>query len=88
MCEWRVDYSTCSKENHFSFHPDAAGGKKKRVESGDQVGGTWKNQLMQFNNVSEPMASAVVAAYPSPARLISVSSFSPSFSHMISLSLL
>ncbi|CAI8024649.1 Crossover junction endonuclease EME1 [Geodia barretti] len=26
-----------SKENHFSFHPDAAGGKKKRVESGDQV---------------------------------------------------
>jgi crossover junction endonuclease EME1 len=60
-----------SKENHFSFHPDAAGGKKKRVESGDQVGGTWKNQLMQFNNVSEPMASAVVAAYPSPAHLIS-----------------
>lgn len=43
-----------------------------QVESGTQLATTWKNQLMQFNNFSEPMASAVVAEYPTPAHLISV----------------
>ena len=41
--------------------------------SANQVSSTWKHQLMQLNNMSEPMASAVVAAYPSPAHLLSVS---------------
>jgi hypothetical protein len=59
------------KESHFSFHPDAASGNKKRVESGTQLVTTWKNQLMQFNNFSESMASAVVSEYPTPAHLIS-----------------
>ena len=68
---------THRKESHFSFHPEAAtSGLRKRAESGDQVGTTWRNQLMQFNNLSQPMAAAVVAAYPSPAHLISVSSLS------------
>ena len=44
-----------------------------QVESGNQLSTTWKNQLMQFNNLSEPMAAAVVAEYPTPAHLISVS---------------
>lgn len=33
----------------------------------------WKHQLMQFNNISESMASAVVASWPSPAHLFKVS---------------
>lgn len=59
------------KESKFSFHPDAATTHKKRaVDSESQLSATWKNQLMQFNNLSEPMASAVVAQYPTPAHLI------------------
>ena len=42
-------------------------------ESDDQLATTWKNQLMQFNNVSESMALAVVAEYHTPSHLLSVS---------------
>ena len=45
-------------------------------EAGDsKVSLIWKHQLMQFNNLSEHMAVAVVADYPSPAHLLSVRRF-------------
>ena len=41
-------------------------------ETDNKVALIWKHQLMQFNNVSENMASAIVAVYPSPAHLLRV----------------
>ena len=42
-------------------------------ETDNRVSLIWKHQLMQFNNLSESMAAAVVASWPSPAHLLSVS---------------
>lgn len=42
-------------------------------ETDNRVSLIWKHQLMQFNNISDSMASAVVAAWPSPAHLLRVS---------------
>lgn len=32
----------------------------------------WKHQLMQFNNLSDHMAAAIVSNYSSPSHLLSV----------------
>ena len=45
-------------------------------EADNRVSLIWKHQLMQFNNLSESMAAAVVASWPSPAHLLSVKIFS------------
>ena len=41
-------------------------------DTDNRVSLIWKHQLMQFNNISESMASAVVASWPSPAHLFKV----------------
>ena len=57
-------------------------------EADNRVSLIWKHQLMQFNNLSESMAAAVVASWPSPAHLLSVrifSFFSPSISVFVAI---
>lgn len=57
-------------ETVFSFHLDTEWCGGQRVErSGQGLLQVWRRQVQQLNRVSADVASAVVAAYPSPQLL-------------------
>ncbi|XP_063444438.1 crossover junction endonuclease EME1-like isoform X2 [Mytilus trossulus] len=53
----------------FSFHEDGSTGVKVD-KSGQGLLKVWKQQLLQFKNVSPDMAEAIIAEYPSPQLLM------------------
>ncbi|XP_052071329.1 crossover junction endonuclease EME1-like isoform X2 [Mytilus californianus] len=53
----------------FSFHEDGTTGVKVD-KSGQGLLKVWKQQLLQFKNVSPDMAEAIIAEYPSPQLLM------------------
>ena len=56
----------------FSFHEEGSAGVKVD-RSGHGLLKVWKQQLLQFKNVSPDVAQALIAAYPSPQLLRQVS---------------
>ncbi|XP_028990277.1 crossover junction endonuclease EME1 isoform X2 [Betta splendens] len=57
-------------ETGFSFYLESEWAGGQRVDkAGKGLLQVWKRQIQQFNKVSSDMASAIVAAYPSPHRL-------------------
>lgn len=53
----------------FSFHEDGTTGVKVD-KSGHGLLKVWKQQLLQFKNVSPDIAEAIIAEYPSPRLLM------------------
>lgn len=54
----------------FSFHLESEWAGGQRVDkAGKGLLQVWKRQIQQFNRVSPDMASAILAAYPSPQLL-------------------
>jgi len=56
-------------EGLFSFHVDAQASSVKPNSLGEGLLKAWKQQLTQFTKVSDDVAAAIVAAYPSPQLL-------------------
>lgn len=66
-------YRKLREQTSFSFclESDWAGGAKVD-RAGRGLAQVWRRQIQQLNRVSLEMASAVVAAYPSPQLLVQV----------------
>ncbi|XP_068439773.1 crossover junction endonuclease EME1 [Clinocottus analis] len=58
------------EQTGFSFHLESEWAGGQRVERGGKgLLQAWRRQIQQFNRVSPDMASAILAAYPSPQLL-------------------
>lgn len=60
------------KEQPFSFYGDLGPGATQKAlqQCDNKISLIWQHQLLQFSSVSNPIAAAIVAVYPSPAHLL------------------